>query len=101
MTKSRRPTWITMPLAVLVVLWITSTTLAAQDFDPGRALYENHCQHCHSQWVHTRERRRVASLGGLRQQVTSWSVHAGLPWTSEEIERVTDYVNRRFYQLTE
>jgi mono/diheme cytochrome c family protein len=88
-------------LAVLVVLWITSTPLAAQDFDPGRALYEHHCQQCHAQWVHTRELRRVSSLGGLRQQVTSWSVHAGLQWTSEEIELVTRYVNRRFYELTE
>jgi hypothetical protein len=101
MTRCTYSTRMTMPLAGLVMFWIMSAPLAAQDFDPGRALYENHCQHCHEQWVHTRERRRVSTLGDLREQVASWSVHAGLQWTSEEVDLVTRYVNRRFYQLTE
>jgi mono/diheme cytochrome c family protein len=88
-------------VAAVALFCFTAAPLSAQDFDPGRALYEHHCQHCHAQWVHERDGRRVTTLGGLRQQVASWSVHAGLRWTSEEIDLVTRYVNRRFYQLTD
>jgi mono/diheme cytochrome c family protein len=86
---------------VLAAAFGIPATVAAQDFDPGRALYENHCQGCHAQWVHTREGRKVTSLGDLRERVGTWSVHAGLRWTQEEVDLVTRYVNRRYYQLTE
>lgn len=86
---------------VPVVLWLVSSPAAAQDFDPGRALYENHCESCHADWVHTREARKVTTLDELRARVATWSVHTGLQWTTEEVDEVTRYVNRRFYQLTE
>jgi mono/diheme cytochrome c family protein len=85
---------------VLVVLLGTSAPVAAAEFDRGRALYENHCQLCHEDWAHTREGRVVVSLDGLRARVVSWSVHSGLRWRAEEIDEVTEYLNRRFYQLT-
>lgn len=90
-------------LAVLaLVVWGWTAVVAAQQgFDPGRALYENHCQVCHAQWVHDRERRTVTNLTDLRARVGAWSVHAGLQWGPEEIDEVTRYVNRRFYQLTD
>jgi hypothetical protein len=78
-----------------------SAPAAQEPFDRGRALYENHCEHCHEGWAHTRDRRSVTSLEGLRARVASWSVHADLDWTAEDIRDVTDYLNRRFYHLTE
>lgn len=95
---SRRPLRLA---SLLICLSLTSLQVGAQDFDPGRALYENHCQQCHAGWVHTREGRKVTRLDDLHARVGAWSVHAGLHWTSEEIDAVTRYVNRRFYQLTE
>jgi len=86
-------------LAVLVMA-SGLTPVAAAEFDRGRALYENHCRVCHEDWAHTGEGRRVNSLEGLRARVSSWSVHSGLQWDTEEIEDVTRYLNRRFYQLT-
>lgn len=86
---------------MLVNLLSASGPAGSQDFDPGRALYENHCQQCHTDWVHVRENRRITRLGDLRATVGAWSVHAGLSWSHEEIEVVTRYVNRRFYQITE
>jgi mono/diheme cytochrome c family protein len=88
-------------LSTIALMVFTSGHSFAQDFDPGRALYENHCQQCHAGWVHTREGRKVTRLDDLHARVGAWSVHAGLHWTGEEIEAVTRYVNRRFYQLTE
>jgi hypothetical protein len=74
---------------------------AAQDIDRAQLLYENHCQLCHEDWAHTREQRRVKTIDGLRRQVSSWSAHAGLSWSREDIEQVTRYLNERFYKLTE
>lgn len=77
-----------------------SLPLAAQDFDRGKELYENHCQGCHESWAHERAGRQVSSLGELRQRVAGWSFHSGLDWRDEEIDDVADYLNRQFYQMT-
>ena len=85
--------------AVLLLDLLLSAPGFAVDFDRGRALYENHCQTCHEDWAHTRGNRKVATLDGLRARVASWSVHSGLHWGTEEINAVTRFLNRRFYQL--
>jgi mono/diheme cytochrome c family protein len=71
------------------------------DFDRGRALYENHCRQCHDSWAHDADGRTVATYDGLRQRVASWSHHSGLGWSTAEIGAVTEYLNRRFYQLVD
>jgi mono/diheme cytochrome c family protein len=85
---------------LLAGLPLVSDPVSAE-FDRGQALYENHCRSCHEEWAHKREEGRViGSLDGLRARVAAWSVHSGLDWSAEEIDDVTDYLNRRFYQLT-
>jgi hypothetical protein len=73
---------------------------AAETFDRGEALYENHCTSCHEKSVHTRDTRRATSLADLRKWVATWSFHASLDWSSEEIDDVTDFMNRRYYHFT-
>jgi mono/diheme cytochrome c family protein len=73
---------------------------AAESFDRGQALYENHCMSCHEPVVHTRPARRAASLAELRKWVATWSFHASLGWSSEEIDDVTDYMDRHWYHFT-
>ena len=82
------------------VLLGIAATMPAAAFDRGQALYQNHCQECHEDWAHTRDGRTVTSLAGLHARVASWSAHAGLNWREDEIDDVTRYLNRRFYQLT-
>jgi mono/diheme cytochrome c family protein len=72
---------------------------AGAEFDRGRALYENHCRQCHDSWAHKPGVRVVATYEGLRERVASWSLHSGLGWSANEITDVTEYLNRRFYQL--
>ena len=91
----------TGPVVIGAIMAGVSAAAAAEAFDRGAALYENHCRHCHEGWAHTRDGRVVNSLDGLRARVASWSVHAGLHWGDEEIDDVTRYLNRRFYQLEE
>ena len=75
--------------------------LRAVEFDRGEALYENHCSSCHDPLVHMGEARRVATLPDLRARVAAWSIHSGLNWSEEDINDVTDFLNRRFYRLTD
>jgi len=78
-----------------------NAAMAEESFDRGQALYENHCQACHEDWAHKREEARVVgSLDALRARVSGWSVHSGLDWGADEINDVTDYLNRRFYKLS-
>jgi mono/diheme cytochrome c family protein len=75
--------------------------LGAAEFDRGEALYENHCTACHDTQVHVLGKtRRVTTLADLRARVAAWSVHSGLGWSDEEVNDVTDYLNRRFYRFT-
>lgn len=89
------------PSTLLIGLTFIAAYAQAQEFDPGRALYENHCQQCHAEWVHGRDRSRITRLSELRATVGAWSVHSGLSWGHEEIDLVTRYVNQRFYQMAE
>jgi len=79
---------------------VFSSPASPAEFDRGQALYENHCRECHESWAHTREGRHVASLDALRKRVAAWSIHTGLGWSNEEVDDVTDYLNRQFYQLS-
>lgn len=87
-------------IAIGAVLMSFSPFVAANS-ERGQVLYENHCRSCHENWVHTRTKRRVASITELRQRVAGWSAHTGLMWTEEDIDDVTDYLSSHFYQLTD
>ena len=78
---------------------IVAVPAAAETFDRGQALYENHCKACHDTVAHTRTERRAASRSDIRQWVTTWSFHASLGWSDEEVDDVTDYLNRRIYHF--
>ena len=74
--------------------------LRAMEFDRGEALYENHCSACHDPQTHVAgEARHVATLADLRARVAAWGVHSGLNWSAEDVNDVTDYLNRRFYRF--
>ena len=83
------------------LLSAVSTPLSAEDFERGQALYENHCKECHEGMAHTRHGSKINSVGELRSWVASWSVHSRLDWSYEDVEDVADYLNNRFYHLTD
>jgi mono/diheme cytochrome c family protein len=87
--------------AALAGVLVFVAALSAVEFDRGEALYENHCSSCHDPLVHMGEARHVTTLPDLRARVTAWSIHSGLNWSEEDINDVTDFLNRRFYRLTE
>ena len=96
MTNTDKWTTAVASCALLAV----SGTSVGETFDRGQALYENHCVSCHEATVHTRDSRRATSIAELRKWVATWSFHASLGWTGEEIDDVTDFMNRRYYHFT-
>jgi len=84
-----------------VAIFAVNTPLSAQEFDRGEELYENHCKECHEGAAHLRPASRIATMGDIRNQVTSWSIHSNLDWSSEDVEDVADYLNKTFYHLTD
>jgi mono/diheme cytochrome c family protein len=98
MVKSRQIRVLARTVVACGILALVSP-LARAEFDRGQALYENQCTTCHDSLAHTRENRRVKSMDGLRRQVASWSIHSGLGWSSEEVDDVTDYLDRKFYRF--
>ena len=85
----------------VMTLSTLSTPLSAQEFDRGQALYENHCAECHEALAHTRKGSRINSIDDIRSWVAFWSVHSELDWSSEDVRDVADYLNKRFYHLTD
>lgn len=64
----------------------------------GQLLYENHCQSCHTSLVHIRERHSARSLEDVRQWTRRWSRELHLPWSAEDIDDVSRYLNARYYR---
>jgi mono/diheme cytochrome c family protein len=72
---------------------------AAVDVLRGGELYGTYCTACHTARVHWREKRLVQSWDDLRYQVTRWQKIAGQNWSREEIDDVSAYLNRTFYEV--
>ena len=64
----------------------------------GQLLYENHCLSCHTSVVHIRDRRSARSLEDIRKWTRRWAGELHLPWSAEEIDDVSHYLNARYYR---
>jgi mono/diheme cytochrome c family protein len=101
MARNSRKLMLAGGVVTLVGVLAFVAVLRAVEFDRGQALYENHCSACHDPQAHLAgEARHVETLADLRARVAAWSVHSGLNWSTEDVDDVTDYLNRRFYHFT-
>jgi hypothetical protein len=83
-------------LCALATLYASSSHGA--DAGRGRALYENHCQSCHTPKIHSRAKRLPITKNEVRLLVDDWRRQANLPWTPEEVEDVVEYLNVTRYR---
>lgn len=65
----------------------------------GRALYENHCQYCHTPKIHSRANKLPMTKHEVRLLVDDWRRQVNLPWTSEEVQDVVEYLNVTRYKF--
>jgi cytochrome c2 len=88
-------------LSVAGLVLGTGVAAAAEvtDAGRGRALYENHCQVCHTPKVHTRVNRQAVSREELRQIVDGWQQQEGLRWSGQDVQDVVEFLNLTRYRM--
>jgi hypothetical protein len=85
--------------ALLLVPLLGWGGYAAADTPDAHALYEQNCLKCHGPEVYTRADRKIDSLPALAAQVRRCETNLELRWFDEDIDGVTDYLNRTFYKF--
>ena len=86
--------------AASLITVLMSPAVRAENFARGQELYDHHCQSCHEDLLHARN-RKLKTPEALRQRIVDWAAHTATPWTREEIDDVQYYLNKRFYRFNE
>ena len=92
--------WSVRKLAVLAAMALFPAVTFSQglpDPERGRALYENHCQVCHTPRVHTRVNKLPINQDELREIVDRWQREERLRWSSQDVADVVEFLNRTRY----
>lgn len=87
-----------MAMPALLAMLAMTAPARAENFGRGQELYEDHCQACHEDLIHEKN-RKIRSLDELQKRIQSWAVHTGNTWTREEINDVLYYLNKSFYRF--
>jgi mono/diheme cytochrome c family protein len=87
---------------LFLALLFASLPAAAQDAERGKLVYETQCGGCHYKRVHERARADsiVKSMSDLRDQVVLRAGQTGRPFTLEDLEDVTEYLDRSYYKFS-
>jgi mono/diheme cytochrome c family protein len=78
-------------------LLLAAGSAVAQDLERGRMLHENHCRMCHDSIAYKRGDRIAKDVAQVKAQVTRWQTNTGLRWSAEDIDSVTAYVVKTYY----
>lgn len=63
----------------------------------GEALYSLHCNACHGEQIHWRDKKLATNWDNLKAQVRRWQTNLKLTWSEKEIDDVTQYLNTLYY----
>lgn len=86
---------------VLLLLLLFALPARAQDTERGRLLYDTHCVACHYERIHNRDPSQslVRSSAQLRAEVANRSRLTDRRFTEEELDDITEYLNRGHYRF--
>jgi mono/diheme cytochrome c family protein len=80
--------------------------VANADAENGMKLHDGNCISCHASRygndgteIYTRPNHRMKDLAGLKKQVNFCKNNLGLTWFDDEVDDVTEYLNKTFYQF--
>jgi mono/diheme cytochrome c family protein len=87
---------------LLALLALPALPAWAQDAQRGAALYDTLCLTCHYERIHKRDPSRslVKTMAQLRLEVAQRAACTGHRFTIEDLEDITEYLNRSHYRLT-
>jgi mono/diheme cytochrome c family protein len=70
-----------------------------QEPSRGELLYSTYCGGCHSTEVNWREKKQVTDWDSLKSEVHRWQSTSDLKWSDDDIDAVSEYLNRRYYHF--
>jgi len=87
--------------ALVALLALPASPAAAQDAQRGKELYDTHCLASHYERIHKRDPSRslVKTLAQLRLEVAKRAASTGHRFTLEDLDDITEYLNRSHYRL--
>jgi len=86
-------------LLLLCSILLVSQNTMASDTNNGKKLYDNRCQGCHDNKIHTRPNRIIHTYSDLVGRVTFCDGAAKSHFTDSELTDVIDYLNDAFYKF--
>lgn len=86
-------------LAVVLAAMPSAGVAQLADAERGRALYENHCQVCHTPGIHSRVNRLAITRAEVRDIVENWQKQQALNWSGQEVGDVVEFLNRTRYRF--
>ncbi len=90
-----------LPSLLAACLALALPPALAQETQRGRELYETHCLGCHYERIHKRDPARsvVRSFTQLRVEVVRRAEQTRRPFTLEDLDDMTNYLNRSHYRF--
>jgi mono/diheme cytochrome c family protein len=87
--------------ALLALLALLPLPSWAQDAQRGKDLYDTHCLTCHYERIHKRDPSRtlVKTMAQLRLEVAQRAASTGHRFALEDLDDITEYLNRSHYRL--
>lgn len=93
-------------LLLLGVYSILSPTLATADIKNGKELHDANCISCHAAkmggdgtGIYTRDNSRIETYPALVKQVHRCRDSLGIPWPTNDVNDVVEYLNKNFYKF--
>jgi cytochrome c2 len=84
-------------VAGLMAMPLLASGQGVADLERGRALYENHCQVCHTPRVHSRPNKLPISRDELRDIVDRWQHEEQLRWSAQDVTDVVEFLGQIRY----
>lgn len=87
--------------ASALLLALFALPSGAQDAQRGKELYDTLCLSCHYERIHKRDPSRslVKTLAQLRLEVAQRAASTGHRFALEDLDDITEYLNRSHYRL--
>ena len=89
------------PARVFVLALVLAMPARAQDPGRGKLLYDTHCVACHYERIHNRDPSRslTSSFAGLQVEVANRARLTDQRFTEEDLDDITEYLNRSHYRF--
>ena len=85
------------PCSIGLLAFALYAGLAGAQPGRGELLYSTHCNSCHTEQVHWRNKKVVVNWTSLVAQVRRWQSNAKLEWSGADVEAVARYLNSVYY----